>query len=386
MERTTSTHAADLALAAVGKDGVAEMQTYGMRARTNCEYGAEACSPCVKGLISTFRADEGGLDIARQDARVRFVGYEVGESVIRHHIQGIARLADLVHKDGRRTGRIVLTDNLSPRGLSYAERTFMTEEDTLFSGGTYTIVRALDLRRDFKHPGGAQAHGNTMVVAMAGEHTRTGAYFVRFPPHGRPKVIHRLFIDGARGEPRLSRRNRWDSSSAAFIQLRSGRFLLAVAGGNHGADGIWFYASLDSEIGRSTEWKFLGAWSTCQDASDGLDISRCFAGASGMALLADCSGEIYLVAMHGTSQSRDEYQWVQVFSVHERANQRIGLRLRSWQRDYTGKLQRNNPAFRWAGTASVTSKPKALALLNSVRDPTTNACRAVCSNVYWSKH
>jgi hypothetical protein len=357
-----------------------------LRARTDCTYGEDACSPCVNDLLSSLDSATGGVDISGRDARIEIAGYEIGESVLHHHIQGVARLADLIHRDGTRTGRIILTDNLSRSGLSYAEGEFETGRDSIFAGGRYTVVRNVNLRQYFEHPGGAQAHGNTMVVSMDSRRRKdAAAYFLHFPPHGKPKLISGVGIDGTHGEPILSSRQRWSASSAAFIQLDTGEFLVAVSGDSHGKAGIWFFLSSNDVIDASTRWQYVGSWTPCTgDNGDG-DLERCFAGASGMALLADCSGDIFLVTLHGTSQARQEYQWIQVFQLGQEEGGTLKLALRSWQRDHTGRLQRNNPAFRWAGGAFVTDEPDVVALLNTVRDPATSPCMSMCGDVYWSK-
>ena len=355
------------------------------RARTDCPYGTAACSPCVHGLLPAFEATRGGVDIQGADQTFEVEGYEVHESFLFNHIQGVARLADVVHGDGTRTGRIVLTGNLSAGGLSYAERTLPTDQDTVFAPGRYEVQRELDIRKTFSHPGGAQAHGDTIVVAMDGAPDHTGAYFLAFPPGANPVIVNRVIIDGSRGEPKLSRYGRWESAAAAFIQLGSGRFLLAVAGGGNGNEGVWFYVSSEPVLRERTEWSFLGVWRPCEGSAARAALTQCFSGASGMALLADCSGDIYLVTMHGTSQSSEEYQWLQVFSLTQDSQGHIGLSLRAWQRDRTGRFQRNNPAFRWSGTVSVTSTPNVIAVLNTVRDPATQHCESVCGDVYWSE-
>lgn len=355
------------------------------RARTDCPYGSATCSPCVQGLLPAFEASRGGVDIRGADQHFEVDGYEADEGVLFNHIQGVARLADVIHGDGTRTGRMVLTGNLSAGGLSYAERTLSTDEDTVFAPGSYEVQRELDIRQSFSHPGGAQAHGDTMVVAMDGAPDHTAVYFLAFPPGGNPVVANRVFIDGSRGEPKLSRHGRWESASAAFIQLVTGRLLLAVAGGGNGNEGVWFYVSSEAVLRERTEWSFLGIWRPCEGSAGRAGLTQCFSGASGMALLADCSGDIYLVTMHGTSQSSEEFQWLQVFSLRQDTQGHIGLSLRAWQRDRTGRFQRNNPAFRWSGTVSVTSTPNVIAVLNTVRDPATQHCESVCGDVYWSK-
>ncbi len=357
-----------------------------LRARTDCAYGEDACSPCVNDLLSSLDSATGGLNISGRDARIEIAGYETGESVLHHHLQGVARLADLVHEDGTRTGRVILTDNLSRGGLSYAEGTFETERDSIFAGGRYTVLRKMNLRQYFEHPGGAQAHGNTMVVAMDSRRRNdAAAYFLHFAAHGKPQLVSGFSIDGTHGEPMLSVRRRWSAASAAFIQLDTGEFLVAVSGDASGKAGIWFFLSSNDVIDSSTRWQYVGSWTPCTGNNGTDDLGRCFAGASGMALLADCSGDIYLVTMHGTSQARHEYQWIQVFQMGQEEGGTLKLALRSWQRDHTGRLQRNNPAFRWAGSAFVTDEPGVVALLNTVRDPATSPCMSVCGDVYWSK-
>ena len=70
---------------------------------------------------------------------------------------------------------LVELTGLSAGGLSYAERTLSTDEDTVFAPGSYAVERELDIRQTFSHPGGARAHGDTMVVAMDGVPDHTGS-------------------------------------------------------------------------------------------------------------------------------------------------------------------------------------------------------------------
>jgi hypothetical protein len=196
--------------------------------------------------------------------------------------------------------------------------------------------------------------------------------------------VSQLVLDGSQGEPFQRFQSR--AASAAFVKMESGYFLAAVSGANDGKQGIWFYESSDTTINTYTQWYYVGFWEPpprpqCPSGTTGesnIDAG-CFGGANGMALVTDCSGAIYLITMNGSSQtSGGEYQWNQVWKIGQTATGEPDLVFRYWQRDFTGTLQVNNPAFRWAGGAHVMEDGN-LAVFNTNRN-------YPWGNAYYSKY
>jgi len=362
------------------------------RASTGCSYGDDACSRCVSDVLAAVDLHNAGYDINHADLSYDIWGAPSGSLWDPEHNQGIARLADLVFT-GHRIGRVVLTHNLSGDGLHYAEHIVGYNTEGIFEPGPYEVIDSIPIRGALNHPGGAQAHGNTVAVAAEhqgsftpGDDPYAAVYFLHFPPGNSMggEIVNWLGLDGSQGEPFQADQSR--ASSAAFVKMESGYFLVAVSGADHGRQGIWFYESSDTTINYYTEWYYVGFWDPpprpeCPSGvtGEGNIDAGCFGGASGMALVADCGGGIYLITMHGSSQTgNDEWQWNQVWRIAQTATGEPDLIFRYWQRDFTGTIQTNNPAFRWAGGAYVVEDGN-LAVFNTSRSHAHG-------DVYYSKY
>jgi len=363
------------------------------RGKTDCAYGDDACSRCVTDVLEAVDLRNVGYNINHADLSYGIYGAPSGTLIDTHHLQGIARLADVVYA-GLRIGRVVLTHNLGTNGLEYAEQEVGWASEGIFEvDSPLAVFDSIPIRHVLDHPGGAQAHGNTVVVAM--EHSGTfvsgvtpyaAVYFLHFPPEDSlgDGIVNQLVLDGSRNEP--FQRFQSSAASAAFVQMESGYFLAAVSGSDHGRQGIWFYESSDTTINSFTEWYYVGFWDPpprpeCPSGTtnEGNIDAGCFGGASGMALVTDCSGDIYLITMHGSSQTaNDEWQWNQIWKLTQTATGTPDLAFRYWQRDFTGPIQTNNAAFRWAGGAYVTEDGN-LAVFNTQRSLAQGA-------VYYSKY
>ncbi|MFK8004034.1 MAG: hypothetical protein AB8H86_31000 [Polyangiales bacterium] len=400
--------------------------------RVDCSHtGQNACSPCGIDLASTSPTSPGelyqpNLDIEHPDDGYRLesgtmIGIHTG---IGGHTQGVARLRDLIvsyNTNGTqdRVGRVIHTDNAFDSGLTYYEQNATTGICGLWDTVYYTTVDPQrqyrqNLRADYGHPGGAQAHGDYVVVALEdyGKDTETdwSAYALNLPPGVTPAadgaavyflhyaptpgsigtVASVLLLDGSQGEPEQTGATR--AAAASFVQLADHHFLLAVAGGDH----IWFYYSDRTTIDLDTQWKFISFWSPddtthpyepdCLDNADGDNLDDCYGasgGLGGMALMTDCSGAIYLVTMNGSSGiAGDQYQYWQVWRLLQHSSGAVQLFQNSWQRDYTGVSQTNNPAFRWSGGAYMSTLKRPV-LFNTERGTNEGDNQLIDGHLYY---
>ena len=348
---------------------------------TECRPGAVDCSVCVDSLARQLGAiDEPGrqpLDIRRANWEWRFEDFIDGAYGKGNHNQGVARLADTVI-DGRLMGRMVMTANSNdkpPRGFYLGLQSIGGAREGVFSADQYhDHVRSFQIvnvdawgRHD--HPGGIQAHGDTVVVAvekhcreMDGDMRLTGndchlagdhgaLYFLRVNG-ARIRFVQALQVDGSRGEPFQAFQAA--AATAGFVKLRSGHFLLAVSGRNHGLQGIWFYVSKDTELRADTEWEYVSFYEpSCKGY--GAVGDECYAGAGGgLNLVADCSGEIYLLAMHGNDGIGKNSEYLQAFRVgYSVAEEKVTLS-KVWQQRDRFRLATRKSSFRWASGVYVT--------------------------------
>lgn len=301
-------------------------------------------------------------------------------------MQGVARLAD-VERNGERIGRMVLTNDLWSRGFIYAESTSGLEVlDTLLDGPhQLKSVHRISIRETFAHPGGAQAHGDTIAIAMEqGPAPHSAAvFFVGVPASGEPEVLQRFVLDGTHGEP-ADGEAQTGTSAVGFIRLETGAYLLAVTGRKNGDQGIWFYTSDHGEEGidASTQWWFTGFWKPpCAGGPFGID--DCFGGAGGLGLVADCSGQILLVNLNGNAGAGRDYEWMQVYGLDRSRGGDVALNLLSWQRDKVGLISRSHFSFRYGGGVYVTRDGR-IAVFNTERGTNENENDDVDGDVYLS--
>lgn len=354
----------------------------------SCQYGDDACSPCVQNLVD--KISRPSLDIRDSDHRQHIAMGSLGTSgsLVHDHIQGIGRLSDVVHGDGTRTARAILSDSVTSAGVTYFEKTITSNADSVLMPGLeldkkFTLsVRSHPLSPIFPtiwdHPSGIQAHGNTVLLAVEGGGYGQ-VYFLHVPPGAAADDVE-LFSNPITYWATLD-----GASAAGFVKLASGYFLLVVAGTDHGREDIWFFESSDTKLNPENSWYPVGHWDPCK-SGDG-NLGECFGGAAGLSLVTDCGGDIYLIALNGTDLQifSSEYQWTQVYRITQDSQTGdVEPQLVYWQRDNQGLVQLDNPSFRWAGTAYV-AEDRRLALINSERR--TNDCGdhdRVCNDVYIS--
>ncbi|MGB5696199.1 MAG: hypothetical protein WBM46_11135 [Polyangiales bacterium] len=226
--------------------------------KTDCAYGAPDCSRCVPHIeYQAARIFSSGAYYALPG----FVEFTFGSPNAGAHNQGIARFADVV-VGGQRYTRVASSYNNS-KGFSFSTFETFTEEDSWLAN---TEQARLDIRQELNHPGGMQAHGDLVVIAM--EHSGSSGGFppaqVRFvrvtgdPTNPLLEEVNRLALDGSQGE--LWQANQSSAATAGFVTLKSGYFLLAVAGSGHGKQGVWFYESSDTWINEYTTWNYVDTW------------------------------------------------------------------------------------------------------------------------------
>jgi hypothetical protein len=212
------------------------------------------------------------------------------------------------------------------------------------------------------HPGGVQAQGDIVAVAMEGGATvHAAVYFLEITGTALPEqLLNKLDLAQASAE------------NVGFVRLASGYYLLGVSGNNEGTQVIWFYVSSDTEINAETTWHHIDLYQPpC--VGYGSESDNCYVGAGGgLNFVTDCSGRIYLIAMAGTHQRHgrgdrgDEFEYLQVFHVLHNIEGQIVLDKVAQQQDNLGRLAINNESFRWAGGVYVSSKGR-LAIMNTER-------------------
>jgi hypothetical protein len=366
------------------------------RGDTHCGAGDDDCSACVADLpqqvgapgVARTRPGE-PLDINDWNWRWTLEDFVDGAYGTFSHNQGVARLGDAMI-DGSLMGRLVMTANPNddpPRGLYLGVQRIVGADEGIFSRDQdHDFVRSfrimdVDAYGDHHHPGGIQAHRNIVAVAMEeGRHGHGAVYFLRVDGDNI-RYLHTLSLDGSQDEPLQASQN--SAATVGFVKLEGGTFLLAVSGRHDGRQGIWFYESADTTISEYTNWHYVDFYHPpC--LGYGSNSDECYVGAGGaLNLVTDCSGQVYLLAMHGTAQTAGrEYEYFQVFRV-DQTPQRGTIRLDkiAQQRDNLGLLAIDDESFRWSGGSYVT-RSGGLALMNSERRNREGSNGSVRGDVY----
>jgi len=338
-------------------------------------------SNCVDGVISQLTGNV-KLDIDHSD-----MGFGIKTPYLNglgNHVQGIGRLSD---KNGM--GRMVLTENGTGRGLRVAFQPIKNATEGLYSTvNELSDVVSFDIHGvsaygNHDHPGGLQAQGDYIAVAMEGGNTKHAAVYFLKVEDRNIEFVTSLVMNGSRGEPYQTFKSA--AATAGFVQLASGHFLVAVSGKNHGRQGIWFYESTTRFIDETTEWNFI-SFKDFGCIGYGEEQDECYVGAGGgLNLVTDCSGNIYMLAMHGSDDGafdKDD-EWLQVFRVW-RTNNEITLQKVTQQKDKLGLWAINHKSFRWAGGA-YTSNDGILAIFNTERRRLLNDNDYVDGHVYLGK-
>ncbi|MCI4649732.1 hypothetical protein [Phaeodactylibacter sp.] len=318
---------------------------------------------CINDMRSQF-SGEGGLNIGSKDYSYKFQFPRIGLS---SHVQGVARLRDWNGK-----GRMAISDNGSNAGFRIAFQDIVNSDEGIFSedqklkNAVSFKIRNEPQYGDHDHPGGMQAQGDVIAIAMEGGAAEHGAVYFLKAEGNSVSYLSTLWLDGSQGEPYQADQNA--AATVGFVKLEEGNYLLAVCGRNHGKQGIWFYETEDTEITSSTQWYYIDFYEP-ECTGYGNDSDKCFVGSGGgLNLVTDCEGAIYLIAMHGTSGTGGkEYEYLQVFWVLKASSSdAVELFKFTQQRDGLGLFATNSKSFRWAGGVYVTRDGR-LAIFNTER-------------------
>ena len=366
---------------------------------------------CVNNTIQQLSAvQDTGLDIERADYKYQFQDPVNGLFGFHAHVQGIGRLRD-VEIDGEYKGRMVLTEN-ADAGFHVAFQEIVGSNEAILSDEVHINDRIeLDIRNEEQwgfhdHPGGLQAQGDVVVIAMEKfievncwgklgdprlcdpDDHHAAVYFLRVN-EDEIEFLHSFSLDGSQGEPHQADQN--SAATAGFVQLDSGYFLLAVSGKKHGTQGIWFYESSETAITSATTWNYIDFYDPKTPGNClgyGTSYDNCYVGAGGgLNLVTDCNGDVFLLAMHGSHGRRrqDEYEWLQVFRIEQNTNTgKIHLNKVHQQRDNLGRRSTNNRSFRWSGGAYVLNDGR-LAVFNSERHGRLGDKGRVDGSIYMAK-
>ena len=135
---------------------------------------------------------------------------------------------------------MLLSSNGISAGLRLAFQDIEGADEALYSSKTKLRdpinfkIRNVLAYGNHDHPGGIQAQGDIVAIAMedpkgGGKHA--AVYFVEV--RGKNfQFLNTLMLDGSRGEPNQKTRSK--AATVGFIQLKTFNYLVAVAGANHG--------------------------------------------------------------------------------------------------------------------------------------------------------
>ncbi|BFM07654.1 DUF7452 domain-containing protein [Halioxenophilus aromaticivorans] len=358
-------------------------------------------SPAAIDIESQFGSQPGRHNLS--ETPYRYSMHEVDTGGMGPHFQGVSFLRDTLLDEGGTTVRF-------RRGVysyNYGEG-LMISCGILNSGATEGItafdsnhvVNFLDRKTllniryqaavgNHEHPGGIQAHGDTIAIAME-ESVSGGAaavYFIKVEGVNA-RLIGALPL-GSGGAP--NHLNTSKAAAAAFLKLTNG-FLVAVSGSDYGKDGIWFYRSWDNEIRNDTEWCFIDYWTperlpggVC-DIDAGKASTNCFVGADGgLSLLACSTGGIYIMASIGTHGGGVDDEYVQLFKVvgqSQSGGARVDLEPVWVGKHKVGRLALKQYSMRWAG-AALTTATGTVMLLNSERGSRKQGNRDTSDGKIW---
>lgn len=266
--------------------------------------------------------------------------------------------------------------------LGATEGLYSTE--TTLSGAVNFDILGVPSYGDHGHPGGMQAHSDIVAVAMESGEAAHGAVYFLEVTGSTVRYLSTLHLDGSQGEPLQADQNA--AATVGFVRLESGYYLLAVSGKIHGTQGIWFYESSDTEINRGTKWDFVDFYDPpC--VQYGTEADDCYVGAGGgLNLVTDCSGDIYLLAMHGTHGTafKNEYEYLQVFHVLQDEGGQVALDKVVQQRDNLQFSAIDDKSFRWSGGVYV-ARDGHIALMNTERRTNQGDNDYVDGDVYLGK-
>jgi hypothetical protein len=397
-----------------------------------CEEGALDCSQCVDNMERQSES----IDLSSRDGTFRFeriprlndaglgdyvalgfttVGLALNpislwnyfdifktkmrvEKFVAAHIQGVGRLRDWNGK-----GRLVMTESSikDPRGIHIAFQDVGSTEAIFGSNDAKKRkafrITAVNEYGNHGHPGGLQAHGDFVAVAME-QGKFPAVYFLKVTGNTF-EFLHSLMLDGSGGAKVPG-----GAASAGFIRLSNGWFLVSIAGAKNGTEGIWFYISKGGTLNADTEWEYaaflLPGTTICNDAKCVRESlfkgseSTYFGAGGALNLVADCNGEIYLIALGGEcTTTRCNGQWYQVFKVtwvdYDPESYYYGADLIHLELVYSNyanhnKIPTKEISFRF-GAGVIISPDHQLVLMGTERKHFANSNDYVDGNLYYSR-
>lgn len=339
-------------------------------------------SRCVEAIEDQFGTSP-QLNLNSYTQSFRLSDPTQGAYGTRTHNQGVGFLGETLIQ-GQRFARAVLSFNANDQtGLMVVSRSTAAGTD-LSSSPTQTVDyrqarRVLKIQNvpeygNHSHPGGLQAHGDYVAIAMeqpVGSTQQAGVYFVRVDGF-EPRHIHTHLLTRSSAHPQV----RLDAAATVgFVKLETGHFLMALSGADHGQKGIWFFRSRQTEISPNLSWQLLDFWDPSTrmpggvcDLEDGKIASDCFIGGGGATnLVTGCDGQIYLIALTGTAGRGKDDEYAQVMRVGQSAAQPIELTSIWEDKRQLGRRAIAQVSFRWAGGVQVTPEGKLVLLATERR-------------------
>lgn len=337
---------------------------------------AQSTAPyCVQDLITQCTGAE-KLDIGQPDGYFGIPKPPLG-GPIKHHIQGVARL-----NDWNGLGRMAITYNRRD-GLTLAFQNTEGASEAVFSQTEQLHSRiSFDIRNvrrfgNHDHPGGIQATGNVLAIAMEKGHAKhAGIYFLEVNGN-QVRYLKTLHLDGSRGEPWQRHNN--SAEAVGIVKQPSGQYLLAVSN----RKGIWFYESVETTISSTTQWIFINFFEpNCWGFGNPTD--ECYNNPSGLNLILDCSGKIYMLGMQGTDGPGRDHQDLQIIEIRRQQSGHIILDKQLQQRVRVGRLATKQFSFRWGGGTYVAQNGQ-LVVMNTERRFRKNSNDYVNGNMFFGK-
>jgi hypothetical protein len=183
---------------------------------------------CVVNLEEQFKG-ENGLDIRNKDLGFGIKHPKIPDPLINgNHVQGVARL-----RDSGGLGRMVITNSGTSNGFRLAFQDVADADEEWFSSSnTLPDSVSFDIRNvsrfgNHGHPGGVQAQGDIVAIAMeGGDADHAAIYFLKID--GKDiEHVRTLWLNGSRGEPLQADQN--NAATVGLVKLASNNHLLAVS-------------------------------------------------------------------------------------------------------------------------------------------------------------
>lgn len=302
-------------------------------------------SRCVPNLES--QADQIYRYHTRTKGEVRFNGDEGTHK----HNQGFVRFPGWDVSDGTHRIRVAVSFD-DDEGFVTILHNRPVEVTSWKATGARELI---DIRQEYGHNGGGQAHGNVAVIGMESPYDSSmggGVLFVRSTGSG-DDIVQEI-VNSFEIRPQLAVQHGMTSphaASAGFVKLASGYYLLAVAGAHDGTEGVWFFESSETEISSYTDWYLVDAWKpTCTGWGHMESGEHCWAGAAASVnLLTDCGGDVYMYNLHGVQGvGTKDYSYTQLWHLAQDGNGRVDPTFILERRKSLGRLSAKDPSCRWA--------------------------------------